>query len=199
MKRVSFKYLLVSTLAILLIHQPGYAQEQFKMDATASKLTVSGTSTVHDWEIEAEDFNCEATISVDGNSIADIRKIDFVCPVENLKSGNKLMDNKTYKALNSNKYPEINFQVNNSEVKTTDKTKLGVKGTLTINNTKKELNLVFTAEPVNDNTIKVKGEVPLKMSDFGIVPPTAMMGTMKTGDDIKVTYEILLKNIHETN
>lgn len=199
MKRVNFKYLLLSTLSIFLIHQPGFAQEEFKMDPAASKLIVSGTSTVHDWEIVAEGFSCEAAISLDENSIAGIHKIDFVCPAENLKSGNKLMDNKTYKALNSNKHPEINFQVSNSKEESTGNTVSGVKGTLTINNTKKEVNLAFTTEPVNDNTLRVKGEVPLKMSDFGIVPPTAMMGTMKTGDDIKVTYEILLKKIHETN
>jgi hypothetical protein len=26
------------------------------------------------------------------------------------------------------------------------------------------------------------------MSDYGIKPPTAMMGTIKTGNDVKVTF-----------
>jgi hypothetical protein len=30
------------------------------------------------------------------------------------------------------------------------------------------------------------------MTTFGISPPTAMMGTMKTGDDIKVNFKVTL-------
>jgi hypothetical protein len=32
------------------------------------------------------------------------------------------------------------------------------------------------------------GQLPIRMSDYGIKPPTAMMGTIKTGNDVKVTF-----------
>jgi hypothetical protein len=37
--------------------------------------------------------------------------------------------------------------------------------------------------------VNVKGIVPLKMTDFGVDPPTAMLGALKTGDDIKINYD----------
>ena len=41
-----------------------------------------------------------------------------------------------------------------------------------------------------DKQFQVKGEVPLKMSDFGIDPPTAMMGTLKTGNEVVIKYNL---------
>ena len=32
--------------------------------------------------------------------------------------------------------------------------------------------------------------VPIKMTDFGIKPPTAIFGRLKTGDDVKVNFEL---------
>ncbi len=199
MKKVIFKYLLMSTIALLLIQNSVLGQQQFKSISSTSKLVVSGTSTVHDWEMEAENFNCEANLSLNENSITAISNIDFSCPVENIKSDNKIMDNKTYKALNSSKYPEISFKLNNKGTVESNSNIMSVGGTLTINNTKKEVTVPFTSEKTKQGQILVKGEIPLKMSDFGIDPPTAMLGTLKTGDEIKVSYEILLEKSNEIN
>jgi hypothetical protein len=32
--------------------------------------------------------------------------------------------------------------------------------------------------------------VPIKMTDFGIKPPTAIFGRLKTGDEVKVNFEL---------
>jgi polyisoprenoid-binding protein YceI len=40
--------------------------------------------------------------------------------------------------------------------------------------------------------VKLKGEIPITMSDYGIAPPTAMFGSLKTGDDVVVRYEFTL-------
>ena len=38
-----------------------------------------------------------------------------------------------------------------------------------------------------------KGSKQLKMTDFGVRPPTLMMGTMKVHDPVKVSFDVLLK------
>lgn len=193
MKTKYFRYLTLSTLATILLCSSSFGQQTFKINPSDSKLIVSGTSTVHDWEMEAENFSGEATISMNENSIKSINEVDFECPVESIKSNNKIMNNKTQKALNSNKHPEIRFRFDNPNNGSLTGSKPGVKGTLTINDTKKEVEVDFTYEKLNQNQIKIKGEVPLKMSDFDVEPPTAMLGTLKTDDEIKVIYEIVLE------
>jgi hypothetical protein len=32
--------------------------------------------------------------------------------------------------------------------------------------------------------------VPIKMTDFGIKPPTAIFGTLRTGDEVKVNFAL---------
>ena len=38
--------------------------------------------------------------------------------------------------------------------------------------------------------MKAKGVVPIKMTDYGIKPPTAIFGRLKTGDEVKVNFEL---------
>jgi hypothetical protein len=40
---------------------------------------------------------------------------------------------------------------------------------------------------------QLKGNVPLKMTDFKIKPPTAMLGAMKTGDAVTVKFDVSFK------
>jgi hypothetical protein len=51
-----------------------------------------------------------------------------------------------------------------------------------------------TIERVDKTKIKVAGSTPLKMTDFDVVPPAPRilgMPVIKTGDDIKVSFEWL--------
>jgi hypothetical protein len=43
-----------------------------------------------------------------------------------------------------------------------------------------------------DAGLTVKGEVPLLMTDFGIAPPKAMLGMLKTDPKVTVTFETVL-------
>ena len=59
---------------------------------------------------------------------------------------------------------------------------------LTIAGKTKEVNIASKLDFKNNSSFMVTGEVPLKMSDFNIDPPTAMMGAMKTGDEVVIKY-----------
>jgi hypothetical protein len=50
-----------------------------------------------------------------------------------------------------------------------------------------------------DGSIAVRGSVPLFMSDFGIEPPTAMLGMLKTADQVTVKFELALRLEQLTN
>ena len=43
---------------------------------------------------------------------------------------------------------------------------------------------------IYSNIIVFRGELTLKMSDYEISPPTALMGTIKTGDEVTIRFSI---------
>jgi len=69
--------------------------------------------------------------------------------------------------------------------------KVEVKGTLTVAGVARPVTLVLDVRR-DGSRLLASGELPLKMSDFGIKPPTAMMGTMHTGDAVRVKIETTL-------
>ena len=102
------------------------------------------------------------------------------------------MDGKTYKALEGDKHPKITFKsAENISVSANTATK--IKGQLSIAGKTKEVELPFTLQDASDSTVKIAGKMPVKMSDFGIDPPTAMMGALKTGDEVVISYDLTLK------
>jgi len=187
MKKLSFKYLAMSLLATLLMIN-ATAQDVYKLNEKNSKLLIEGTSSLHDWEVNAENFICETTLKKVNENSVSINNINFKCPTEDVKSHNRIMDSKTHDALKAKKYPEITFRLENPANVKSSGGQAMVKGMLTIAGKTKAVNVTSNFGFKNDQTFTVTGEVPLKMSDFGIDPPTAMMGALKTGDEVIIKY-----------
>ena len=198
MKKLNFRYLVLSVI-FLSIHLLSFSQSQFNLYDSASKLVVSGTSTVHDWEIDVEHFKCDATMSLNEKQAISISGINFSCPVENIKSHNRIMDNKTFDALKGDKFPEIKFSSSELLSIPTSVADAKIKGKLTIAGKTNDATLQFKAVSENQNRINVKGETHLKLSDYNIDPPTAMMGALKTGDEITITYNVVLQKTEDNN
>ena len=64
-------------------------------------------------------------------------------------------------------------------------------GTLRIAGVEREVALALKTER-RDDTLAVKGELVLLMTDYGIKPPTAMLGMLKTDPKVTVTFETVL-------
>jgi polyisoprenoid-binding protein YceI len=57
----------------------------------------------------------------------------------------------------------------------------------------REVPLDFTTQR-RDKSMTFRGEVAIAMPDFGIKPPTAMLGMLKTGPNVTVQFEGLVSN-----
>ncbi|MDU8886528.1 YceI family protein [Yeosuana sp. MJ-SS3] len=161
--------------------------QEYKLVNISSELSIFGTSTLHDWEIKVE--NIKGSINIE-SLIVNSLKIEI--EAESLKSGHKGMDKNTYKALETDTYKTIVFQMpNSSELSEQSEGKylMEAKGDLTISGTTKNITLKFNVERNNDQ-IKLKGEKTFNMTDFNIDPPKALMGTIKTGNEITVKYHV---------
>jgi len=52
-----------------------------------------------------------------------------------------------------------------------------------------------TARRDGEKRYLLTGEAPIKMTDFGIAPPVTMLGTLKTGNDVKVSFRWVVDRI----
>lgn len=169
----SFKSLLV-LLAVVMF---GFASAQ-NITGKSSKISVDGTSPMHDWTMTSSASNFNGTVS--GNSITNVK---FSMPVKNLKSAKgKMMDNKAYEALKADKHSNVTFSAATLNVG-----KSNVTGKMTIGGVTKDVSFPVTVTK-NGASYHIVGTENLKLSTFGLARP-GFMG-VKTGDDLKVTVNI---------
>lgn len=169
----------------------GVAQE-YKVAKQTSALIVEGTSNIHDWEIKAE--NQSGVITFKSIDNAEIAKLNFSVETESLKSGKSGMDKNTYKALNAKKYKTIKFnliKVKETTAKGNNKYDVKLEGDLTISGTTKRITLPLQME-INAGTVKLTGSKKIKMTDYNIEPPTALFGTITTGDEVTIKIKTTL-------
>ncbi len=177
-------------ILILLVFTLPFAQAQnFKLNPASTELTVDGTSSIHDWTINAEQFTGTAEIVLEGKDIGDIKSLTFSVPVKSLKSGKSAMDDNTYEALKAKSHPNISYKLNEivSKTQSGNSTIMDTKGNLTIAGVTKTINMKVTTD-VSSNVV-FDGKVTFKMTDFKIDPPTAVFGTIKTGDEITINFK----------
>jgi polyisoprenoid-binding protein YceI len=189
----SYKKLLkIILVGLLFFTTSNFIAQESKLNLAESKLTVFGTSNLHDWDIVAKAMGGKATFDFDANVLKDIESLDFSVETEQLLSGKSGMDSNTFKALNSKKYKTINYKLTKivkiTKVSANTYT-IEAQGDLTIAGTSKNITQVFTAV-VSGKKVVLSGKTKITMTQYKIVPPTALFGTIKTGPDVTVDFKV---------
>lgn len=165
--------------------------QNFSIIPQSASINVHGTSNVHDWNMKPTKVTGELGV----NSSKQISAITIKVEVKSLKSGNGIMDGKTYDAFDYKKNPYIVFQLTDaSQAKLTDNdTEFTLTGNLSFAGATRKISIKTTGKITKSGDYQLKGSVPLKMTDFKMKPPTAMLGTMKTGDAVTVKFDVTFK------
>jgi polyisoprenoid-binding protein YceI len=190
MKNGIVKYSLLLLLMAAFSVVSAQAQHHFTVQDN-SKLSVAGTSTLHDWESDATKLSGTAHFVLNDRNITAIEDLTLTVGVKSIESGKSGMDKKTYDALNANKYPNITYTF--KDLKSVSGNKVTAAGTLEIAGKKKTVEFPVTYQVNADNSVNFKGEVDLKMTSFDIEPPSALLGTVTAGDDIKIKFDVTYK------
>jgi len=189
-KTITGLFLIVMTVSATISEPPVY-----NVSAVEGEIVVKGTSSLHDWNMTLKDLDCDVSLSNDDLLIKSIEKVFFTCKASAIKSDNKIMDRKAYDALKADISPEIKFVAGKAtDLVASDKKFSGkLAGRLTVAGESRDITVPFEGTISDNYLINVKGKADMKMSDFSIAPPTALLGTLKTGDEITISFSLNLR------
>ena len=176
---------------------------RYEAQPGGSKMKIDGTSTIHDWTVECGVIGgfmeFDATFpSASPTAAPDAVKprVEISVPVRQLKSGKKSMDTVMLDAMKQTKFPKIEYRI--LDLKPTAGAKgstaqFDATGILTIAGVTRTNTMPVSIERIEAAKMKVTGITKLKMTDFGIKPPSpdvpGLSALIKTGDEVKITFE----------
>ena len=181
---------------------PLSAQSAVVSVAPESKIVISGGSNVHGWSCQGSTF--QAAIELDAAYLSKamteiekpIQKVALTIPVKSLKCGKAKMDENMYKALNAEKFPQITYVLTSYEIDrsltTRDAFTAKTVGELTVAGTTATVEMPLSATRNAAGAMIGEGKVQMKMTDVGIKPPVALLGTLRTKNEIEISFRVLL-------
>ena len=161
-------------------------------------IKVLGTSNLHNWSMEDKDVSCTAkfTYAAGKSSMPEgLAAFTFSLPVHSLKSGESGMDSKAYGAMKAKSGGNIVFTASASTITPGSGNQFSVTshGNLTIAGAANPIVLTAACQVKPDGSITCTGTDKLKMSDYGIKPPTYMLGALKTGDALTINFTMVVQ------
>jgi len=192
MKLQRIHMLTVLSIALVLSYQ-SQAQENFSLKS--AKASVQGTSSLHDWESEITRIECKAQLKKDNQLLTSIKSAEVRILVKGIKSTKgKVMDNKTYDAFKDEENPDIIFAVNSGQIKTdaSGNASLEASGNLTMAGVTRVVAVTAKGKTLPNGDVQITLSHKLKMTDYEMKPPTALMGTIVVGEEVTVNFDLIL-------
>jgi polyisoprenoid-binding protein YceI len=185
-------------IAVAAVFAAGvYPAAETPLAVDSARVTIAGTSNVHDYT--ASTTKVRVTRAQIGSAIAGsdfwanalkpgaLEAFEIAVPAATLTSPKEGLDKNMHKALKVEAHPEITFRLVRFESAAAEGTARAI-GVLQIAGVEREvaLDIVTTRTPAG---LSVQGKLNLLMTDFGITPPKAMLGMLKTDPKVTVTFE----------
>jgi polyisoprenoid-binding protein YceI len=164
--------------------------------ASAARISIEGSSNIHPYTASTTALVVKgASLTIDAANpdlLAEIVKpgalqgFEISVPAASLASGKDGLDKNMHKALKVQSHPNIAFRLQRLQPGAAGAVR--ALGVLAIAGVEREVAFDVTWQ-LNASVIAVKGSVPLLMTDYGIAPPKAMLGMLKTDPKVTVTFE----------
>lgn len=162
-----------------------------------SEITIQGTSTLHEFHCKTDKII--AYVDVDQSYTRDLTKVakPLVSVKVNivattLKCGNGTMDSNMYKTLKTDQFQLIKYTMSGYDLleATSSSFSANTKGTLQIAGQDKPVDIKINAARLAEGKATAEGEETIKLTDFGIDPPSFMFGRLKVGNEIQVRFNL---------
>ena len=120
-----------------------------------------------------------------------VEAFEIVIAAASLASPKGDLDKNMHKALKVTAHPDITFRLRRLEPRPGAPGALRGLGVLQIAGVEKEIALDLTTKRT-EGGLQVHGTLDLLMTDYGITPPKAMLGMLKTDPKVTITFDTLV-------
>jgi polyisoprenoid-binding protein YceI len=165
-----------------------------------SQLWVEGTSTVRDFKCTAASLDADIATARSDAAVAlsagekAVTTVTFRIPAAQLDCRNGQMNEHMRKAIKAQASPLISFELGTYDLQNAaGSVSAKLDGTLSLGGVTRPITLNASLMP-EAGGVRVKGTYDLKMTEFGLKPPSLMMGTMKVNELVKVNFDLVLKD-----
>ncbi len=129
------------------------------------------------------------------DELVALKDVEIKMAVKGIKSEEgKVMDNKTYDTFKSDKNPNIIYTFSSAQVKiaASKSVTIEVDGNLSMAGVTKPVSLTATGKELPNGDLQLSVSKKIKMTDYKMEPPVMMLGTIKVGNEITVSFDFVL-------
>ena len=193
--------LLALTTALTATPSVAMAQAGMMTVRPESKVTLSGSSNINRWACRTSVF--EATLPMGSTARREqlkrvkvpVTDVAVSIPVRSLACGHDRMNRDLLEAMRADSNPDIRFLLASYGVDSTrgitDTVAILATGDLTVAGVTRRVAIPVTAHRTAQG-VRGAGLLKLRMTDFGIKPPVALLGVIRARNEIQVSFEVLL-------
>jgi polyisoprenoid-binding protein YceI len=190
--------LLLSSLTLPLV--PRVQAQAGITVSPESRVILHGRSNVNSFSCATSTFQTSIRIdsapqseSPEGRSRSVVR-LTVAVPVRSLDCGRARMNEDMFRALKADSFPEIRYVLTRYRVEEhsagVDSVVIHSVGELTVAGVTQRIELQVHGYRNDSGSLRGAGGARLLMTDFGIRPPTAFLGAIRTKNSLEVQVEI---------
>ena len=185
--------------AILLLAAFPAAATNTPLAIGTGRVTIAGTSNIHEYTASTTAIQVTrvqlGALAAGGDLLGEALKpgvveaFEVTIPAKSLASKKDGLDKNMHAALKAAEHPDITFKLLRFENRPAPASGIRAIGVLRVAGVDRQVAIDITTER-KDAALLVKGTLALLMTDFGITPPKAMMGMLKTDPKVTITFEV---------
>jgi hypothetical protein len=161
-----------------------------------SRLWIEGASNLNHWSCRARTLDAAVYVDSGARELGDIerhlRKVTVTVPVAALTCGHAPMDKSLRAALKADEGPATENIVATLDVLAGDDSAshtVHTAGSLMLAGRKNTVTVDIDAS-IDSGALEARGELPILLSDYGIVPPTGLFGAIRCADRVVVKFAL---------
>jgi polyisoprenoid-binding protein YceI len=193
-KNLQRKYWLFTlSVIVFTLISVQYSHAETSLRATEVSVRVTGTSTMHDWEMVSDKADSEVQFILNDQGQPErMESVVLRLSKTSLRSERAGLASRAHDAMKADKHPEIIFVTNGSGSveKNGDSYNITTSGDLTIAGVTRQVSVEAICVNGDEDKLICTGSSELKMSDFNVDPPSMALGAFRTGDEITIEYRV---------
>jgi hypothetical protein len=173
----------------------------FLVTVNSTIVTIKGTTNINRFSCDLQEENVNHSLQVKSTYANDTLRFDglkLAFPIDEFDCGMALMNHDFQEFLRQDIYPEMSIEIDHMVIRRQGSfmEKVSVVSEVGIQLCGKEQNYTLPRGYVielAENQIKLVSEDYVRFTDFGLIPPTKFLGTVRVSNELEVAFEISME------